>query len=74
MTTDSGQNMSTPNEHFDLADTLSGLIALMPFFMMTKFVLSTPTQTQLSSEHKPIIEYSPIKKIAPVKPAPISAS
>jgi hypothetical protein len=66
--------MSTPNDQNDLSDTLSGLIAMVPFFMITKFVLSTPTQTKSPSEHKLIIEHTPIKKIAPVNPTPISAS
>jgi hypothetical protein len=62
------------SDQFDLSEAISGLIDMMPFFMMTKFVLSTPTQTKSPSEHKPIIEHALIKKIAPVKPAPFSAS
>ncbi len=61
------------NEQFDLNDTINQLISMVPFFMMTKFVLSSPTQSKSPSEHKPIYGNTPIKKIVSVKPTPSNA-
>jgi hypothetical protein len=52
--------LSTPNEQSDFIDTLSSLIAMIPFFMMTKFVL-TPTQTKSPSEFKLVARSTPVK-------------
>lgn len=60
--------MSTLNDQFDLGDILSDLIAMMPFFMMTKFVLSTPTQIKSLPEYKPV---EPVARTIPIKPAPV---
>lgn len=62
--------MSTPNEQFDLSETLSGLIAMVPYFMMTKFILSTPTQPKSLPEYKTV---KPIAKPSPVKPVSVPA-
>lgn len=53
--------MPTPNEQLDFNEIISGLMAMAPFFIMTKFVLSTPTQTKSLPEYKPVTKPAPVK-------------
>jgi hypothetical protein len=57
--------MSTPNEQLDFNEIIHGLLAMAPFFIMMKFVLSTPTQTKSPPEYKPVA------KPTLVKPTPV---
>jgi len=59
--------MSTPTEQFDLNDTISQLIAMVPFFMMTKFVLSDPTQTE-SPVYKPVTKPTSVPTLIQEQP------
>jgi len=60
--------MSTPNEQLDFKEIINGLLTMAPFYIMMKFVLSTPTQTKSTPEFEPM---KPIAKPTLVKPAPV---
>ena len=61
--------MSIPTDQSDLNDTISQLITMAPFFMMTKFVFSTPAQTKSLPEYKPV---KPVSNPILLKAVPVS--